>query len=67
MLEQPVEDVRKYRDVAEVLGTRLFPRASLLDCQEGGYLLHAENGGLPHCVGALIQGGSVVICEKGAA
>ncbi|CAK0846382.1 unnamed protein product [Prorocentrum cordatum] len=63
-----VEDFRKCRDVAELLGTRFFPRASLLDCREGGYLLHAENGGLPHCVGAAIQGGSVVVvCEKGAA
>ncbi|CAK0792945.1 unnamed protein product, partial [Prorocentrum cordatum] len=67
-ISEPQDEVfRKYRDVAELLETPLFPRASLLDCKEGRYLLHAENGGLPHCIGAVIQNGSVVICEEGAA
>ncbi|CAK0847180.1 unnamed protein product, partial [Prorocentrum cordatum] len=67
ILEQQVEDFRKYHDVAELLGTRFFPRQNLQDCEGGRYLLRSENGGPPRCIGAVFQHGEVVICEKGKA
>ncbi len=58
-LEASSRGVRKYRQWACVLTKHLLPSEGLTIEKAGLYLVHAENGGSPHCV-------AVRTCEDGA-
>ncbi len=54
---------RTYRSVQADYGVRLLPCQGYRVLRPGQYLLHAECNGQPHCVRAVRDGDTVVVCN----